>query len=279
MNMNGPIQWKISFQAESRTFVTDRCILLDQKVAFVDPLPPDGTDKKSEPLRIRNYERFHAYWALPACHAFSFSDLSVMESGHYAGPDKLVLNRKYISFLVRRIPTELLRFGMTGDCLSPVRLYRGEETVGLLMPIHVLPGFGPELIAMAESGDTLAQMQLGHLYSLGLDGIPLDYSEALKWYRQAAEQNHPAAFLWLGNMFVVGHGVEPDLKKALVLIEKAIELGHTPAIRWRSRLMRLMTPDQYRSVAVQIASQMATQDAPASNLNTRLRSSGVRKEN
>ena len=40
---------------------------------------------------------------------------------------------------------------------------------------------------LAEQGDAVAQHNLGVLYRNG-QGVPQDYAEALKWYRQAAEQ-------------------------------------------------------------------------------------------
>ena len=39
----------------------------------------------------------------------------------------------------------------------------------------------------AELGDVEAQNSLGAMYSKG-EGVPKDYTEAVKWYRKAAEQ-------------------------------------------------------------------------------------------
>ena len=153
MDSIDPIKWIVSFRTDDRIYLADGGILLDQRVAFVDPLPQNGNETQ--------YVGFNKYWSRPARTSFGFDALSVRQNGNYDGPDNLVLNQKYISFLSRRIPTELLRFGMTGGNDAPVRLYRGKEHIGVLMPIRVRPRFGPELIALAESGHAEAQMVLG----------------------------------------------------------------------------------------------------------------------
>ncbi len=42
-------------------------------------------------------------------------------------------------------------------------------------------------LPLAEQGDADAQNKLGFMYDDGL-GVPQDYAEAMKWYRNAAEQ-------------------------------------------------------------------------------------------
>ena len=41
----------------------------------------------------------------------------------------------------------------------------------------------------AEEGDVEAQNKLGMIYYNG-EGVPKDYTEAIKWYRKAAEQGY-----------------------------------------------------------------------------------------
>ena len=108
-------------------------------------------------------------------------------------------------------------------------------------------------IAAAESGDAESQVQLGYLYEFGNPTTSPDYSKAIYWFRQAAEHNHPAAFLHLGMMFFLGLGVEQNDLKSLILIEKAIDLDNRDAILWRARVIRGMTPDEYATIASQIA--------------------------
>lgn len=49
-----------------------------------------------------------------------------------------------------------------------------------------------EWTPLAEQGFASAQHNLGNIYSNGL-GVSQDYSEAVKWYRLAAEQNETRA--------------------------------------------------------------------------------------
>ena len=47
------------------------------------------------------------------------------------------------------------------------------------------------------------------MYSWGL-GVKQDYVQAFKWYREAADKDHPDAQFRLGEMYVVGSGVKKD---------------------------------------------------------------------
>jgi uncharacterized protein len=49
-----------------------------------------------------------------------------------------------------------------------------------------------ELIPLAEKGYAGAQYSLGWMYFNG-QGVPKDYDEALRWYREAADQGHAGA--------------------------------------------------------------------------------------
>ena len=50
-----------------------------------------------------------------------------------------------------------------------------------------------QLRAQAERGDAQAQFELGAAFSLGKFGVATNYVEAVKWWRNAAEQHHAAA--------------------------------------------------------------------------------------
>ena len=49
-----------------------------------------------------------------------------------------------------------------------------------------------ETLQAAERGDAHAQALLGEMYEKGR-GVRQDYAEAVKWFRQAAEQGHAVA--------------------------------------------------------------------------------------
>ena len=52
-------------------------------------------------------------------------------------------------------------------------------------------------------GDASAQYDLGLRYATG-EGVPQDDSEAVTWYRLAAEQGHALAQATLGHMYATG---------------------------------------------------------------------------
>uniref|UniRef100_UPI00046DFDD6 tetratricopeptide repeat protein n=1 Tax=Neisseria polysaccharea TaxID=489 RepID=UPI00046DFDD6 len=70
-----------------------------------------------------------------------------------------------------------------------------------------------------------AQALLGLMYSKGR-GVCQDYVEAVKWYRQAAEQGLAQAQNSLGVMYETGRGVRQDLALAQEWYGKACQNGH-----------------------------------------------------
>jgi hypothetical protein len=81
---------------------------------------------------------------------------------------------------------------------------------------------------LAEAGDKQAQYAIGLAHYIGV-GAPLDYAEAARWYRMAAEQNFVEAQVRLGAMYLLGRGVERDLAAAAAWYERAAEQGDVEA--------------------------------------------------
>ncbi len=81
----------------------------------------------------------------------------------------------------------------------------------------------------AEQGHVYAQCALGLLYEIW--GANKDEVEAVKWYRKAAEQGHADAQLSLGNCYHFGRGVDKDDAEAEKWYLKAIEQGNSLAER------------------------------------------------
>lgn len=73
----------------------------------------------------------------------------------------------------------------------------------------------------AENGNAEAQYKLGHYYRSGV-GIEKNYVEAVAWYRKAAEQGHSHAQERLARCYVRGAGVERNLEEAEKLLKKAV---------------------------------------------------------
>jgi hypothetical protein len=85
--------------------------------------------------------------------------------------------------------------------------------MSLLGILKGVAGLGPGIEGCkreAAAGKAEAQFTLGGCYERGQMGLPQSYSEAAKWYRKAAEQDHHAAQLYLGILLAQGKGVEPD---------------------------------------------------------------------
>jgi len=65
---------------------------------------------------------------------------------------------------------------------------------------------------------------LGCRYLLG-QGVPTDLNEAFRWFKLAADQNHPVAQYDLGRMYDFGQGTEKDPASALLYYENAAQQG------------------------------------------------------
>lgn len=81
-----------------------------------------------------------------------------------------------------------------------------------------------EFRALAQQGDSRAQLVLGVMYEYG-KGVPIDYKQAAVWYLKAAEQRVSVAQYNLGLMYAKGHGVPMDYKQAAAWYLKAAEQG------------------------------------------------------
>ncbi len=66
---------------------------------------------------------------------------------------------------------------------------------------------------LSNKGDRIAQFGLAKMYRYGL-GMDPNYSKALKWYLQAAQQNYAVAMSHLGEMYEQGLGVDANADAA-----------------------------------------------------------------
>lgn len=113
-----------------------------------------------------------------------------------------------------------------------------------------------ETLELAKSGDPVAQNDLGAIYHDG-KGVPIDYSEAIKWFSKAAKQGHslakynlgiskeklnelnntvekaekgnPEAQNSLGLIYLYGWGIPQSYNEALKWFKKAAKNGHAQA--------------------------------------------------
>ncbi len=80
----------------------------------------------------------------------------------------------------------------------------------------------------AEQGSVQAQAQLGYMYSHG-QGLQLDYSKALKWYRKAADQGDADGQYGVGYLYFHGQGVTQDDAEAVLWFRRAADQGSAKA--------------------------------------------------
>ncbi|HEV2185583.1 MAG TPA: toll/interleukin-1 receptor domain-containing protein [Stellaceae bacterium] len=80
----------------------------------------------------------------------------------------------------------------------------------------------------ADQGNTNAQTHVGYLYEKGL-GVPQNYSEALSWYRKAADRGHAAAQRNIGSLYEQGTGVPQDYGEAMRWFRLAADQGNAGA--------------------------------------------------
>lgn len=71
---------------------------------------------------------------------------------------------------------------------------------------------------------TKAQVRLGVAYATG-DGVTANETEAVQWFRKAAEKGDAAGEYSLGEMYLTGRGVDTDLAEAATWMRRAAEHG------------------------------------------------------
>ncbi len=79
----------------------------------------------------------------------------------------------------------------------------------------------------AEQGDTESAFSLGEMYRLGEGTLP-NNKEALMWYKKAADKGNSSAMEWTGYLYETGDGTDagvPDYDKALDYYNQAITLN------------------------------------------------------
>ena len=77
----------------------------------------------------------------------------------------------------------------------------------------------------AKQEDTYSQVNLGFLYQYG-EGVDQSYSEALKWYRKAAEGGHPEAQMLIDSIISDRRDVADSETEELKITRKLAYLGN-----------------------------------------------------
>ncbi|MBI5752278.1 MAG: sel1 repeat family protein [Hydrogenophilales bacterium] len=86
----------------------------------------------------------------------------------------------------------------------------------------------------AEQNYPAAQARLGDM----LDVAEQD-EEAVRWFRKAADQGHAAGEFGLGRMYAAGEGVKKDTQKAVYWIRRAAEKDYLLAVEMLAQAYRI----------------------------------------
>lgn len=80
----------------------------------------------------------------------------------------------------------------------------------------------------AVKGNVIAQNTLGFLYLNG-QGVDRDYTEAVRWFEQAAQQEYREAQYNLAIMYNLGQGTQQDKVQGAHWMKRAADYAYAPA--------------------------------------------------
>jgi hypothetical protein len=95
----------------------------------------------------------------------------------------------------------------------------------------------------ADTGSVDALVGIAEMFAFG-KGVPKSISEAVKWYKQAAERGNPVSKFNLGVFYLNGEGVPLDYIEAYKWFNLAAADGYGKAAELRNSLTSRMTGDQ-----------------------------------
>jgi TPR repeat protein len=100
------------------------------------------------------------------------------------------------------------------------------------------------LMPLAQQGNYLAELWVGVMYLSG-HGLPQDKVQAAKWFRASAEQGNLGAQTDIGIMYATGSGVPRDLLQAYMWFSLAAAQDPTKgAAEYRDHVASEMAQDQ-----------------------------------
>jgi TPR repeat protein len=85
-------------------------------------------------------------------------------------------------------------------------------------------------LSVAEVGDSDTLLNVATIYSSTGGGVPQDSTEALHWYRLAADKGSEEALCYIGKLYETGDGVDQDFSEAMRWYQLAAERGNAGAM-------------------------------------------------
>jgi uncharacterized protein len=110
----------------------------------------------------------------------------------------------------------------------------------------------------AELGDTFAMINIGDMYLNGT-GVDRDHREARFWFKQAARLGDPQAQIRVAQLYEHGRGVDRNLVAAHAWYSLAAERGSAQAAQERDRLRASLNQTQLRQSAELIREERVPQ--------------------
>lgn len=129
----------------------------------------------------------------------------------------LVFDKKLITYGLQTIETKnnLYSFNKYGESIDNGLLRKIDSSV-------------IDLYQAAAQRNSSAMYQYGYKYLIG-EGVPIDYIEAVKWFKLSANKKNPDAYYQLGNCFDKGLGVQKDSNRAKYYYSESAKLGNSAA--------------------------------------------------
>ena len=90
-------------------------------------------------------------------------------------------------------------------------------------------------LSRAHNGNAQAQANVAWKYENG-NGVEKNYTEAVRWYREAVSKGHALAMNNLGWVYESGHGVKQDYSEAMKLYRQAADKGEVWGMRNLGRM-------------------------------------------
>ena len=119
---------------------------------------------------------------------------------------------------------------MAGACIRAMKVYSSWLLVlAMTVATHRANGDGvADLIAKAEQGEAVAQLELGGIYLKG-EGVTKDVAEAVKWLSKASALGNSEAQMKLGGIYISGRGVLKNSVEAAKWYLMSAEQGNAAA--------------------------------------------------
>lgn len=98
--------------------------------------------------------------------------------------------------------------------------------------VNLSAGLNYVLSQVATKGDNnQSNHNMGMLYYLGKNGVPIDHKKASEWFSKSAANGYAPSQYALSAMYLNGDGVPQDAEKGIALLQSAARQGQPEAVK------------------------------------------------